>query len=42
LGKIGLTSADEGLRIDSMDARVHFALGQKYRTHSKGNPAGLT
>lgn len=41
-GLIGLSPSDEGLRMDSLDARIVFAEGQNFIIDSKGDPLGLT
>lgn len=41
-GLIGLDATDEGLRMDSLDARIVFAQGQNFEIASKGDPFGLT
>jgi hypothetical protein len=41
-GLIGKDAADEGLRMDSYDARIIFAQGQNFVIDSKGDPQGIT
>ena len=41
-GLIGKDAADEGLRMDSVDARLIFAQGQNFKIFSKSDPLGLT
>ena len=41
-GMIGKDAADEGLRMDSTEARLVFAQGQNFKIFSKGDPLGLT
>jgi hypothetical protein len=42
LAIIGGTSSDEGLRIDSLNARIYLPRGTKFKIKSKGDPEGLT
>jgi hypothetical protein len=41
-GMVGKSAEDEGLRMDSYDARIIFAQGQNFLIDSKGDPQGIT